>query len=88
MRTTLNIENCLLQELKDLAHQENISLTRLVNRVLRNGMGFAEASIRPKKPYHEESFDMGKPYINLEKSLAVSFELEDEEILRKIEMRK
>lgn len=86
MRTTLRIENNLLQELKDLAHSENIPLTRLVNQVLRRGL-HAENQ-RPKTDYHETICDLGKPYFKLDKALAISAQLEDEEVLRKIEMRK
>lgn len=88
MRTTLRIDNHLLQELKGIAHKENIPLTRLVNRVLRLGLRAQQGSLQPSLPYAEEGCDLGKPYVNLDKALAISSQLEDEEILHKIEMRK
>ena len=88
MRTTLRIEDSLLRELKALARQEKIPLTRVVDTVLRSGL-----QARRKPPsnivsYQEKTFEMGKPHFQLDKALSISAAMEDEEILRKIELRK
>ncbi|MFV2058285.1 MAG: DUF2191 domain-containing protein [Thiohalomonadales bacterium] len=88
MRTTLRIDDNLLVALKDVAHKEKIPLTQVVNRVLRIGLRARQDSIPSKSLYAEKVFELGRPFVNLDKALAISAHLEDEEILRKIEIRK
>jgi hypothetical protein len=87
MRTTVRIDDDLHRRLKDQAHRQNVSLTSLVNRVLRNGLD-APTKSRPKRRYREKVFDMGVPKINLDKPLAFAAALEDEEIIRKMSLGK
>ena len=88
MRTTLRIEDDLLRELKQQADAQNIPLTRLVNRVLRVGLASLREARAPKSPYRERVIDLGRPAVDLEKALLVASRLEDEEILRKLSLRK
>jgi hypothetical protein len=88
MRTTLRIDNNLLQELKELAHEENTTMTQMVNRVLRRGLQSIQENCQPRTHYHEEVIDLGKPYFDLTKASAIATNMEDEEILRKLELRK
>ena len=46
MRTTIRIDDELLERLKEQALSENVSLTKLVNRTLRAGMQRSRASAR------------------------------------------
>jgi hypothetical protein len=48
MRTTVRIDDDLLRELKDRAHREDISLTKLLDRVIRQGMTSGEVAHRKK----------------------------------------
>ena len=88
MRTTLRIDDELLQRLKEQARKENTSLTRLIERTLRAGMQAAGRPSRPRKRYREPTRAMGAPRINLDKGLALAAALEDEEIVRKMVLRK
>ena len=88
MRTTLRIDDALLRELKEKASEENTSMTRLVDRILRAGLRAEQHEKRRSGRHREDTFSMGRPSIDLTKALAVSSALEDDEILRKDRLRK
>lgn len=87
MRTTIRIDDDLLDRLKARAAQEHTSLTRLVNRVIRAGL---ESSNRvADEPLHvEEVFDMGEPRADPTRAGTLAALLEDEETIRKLQLRK
>ena len=89
MRTTLTLEDDLARELKKLSHDSGESFKDVVNRALRAGLAAQNAP--PKsKPYRVRQTKLGGvvPGIELDKALALADRLEDEEISRKIELRK
>ena len=88
MRSTVRIDDDLMAELKEWAHRENVSQTRLLNRLLREGMKALREKRSSKTPYKETTIAMGSPRIDLDKALALAAELEDEEILRKMSLKK
>ena len=88
MRTTVRIDDELLQSLKERARKENTSLTRLIERILRAGIKATTNRARPGKRYREELHSMGEPRIMLDKALAIAAALEDDEIVRKLRARK
>lgn len=87
MRTTVRIDDDLLRELKKRAQSQGLSLGKLLNQVVRRGL---RAPKRPPRaqPYREKVFAMGQPRMNLDKALALSAAIEDEEIARKLALRK
>ncbi len=86
MRTTLSIADDNLRELKALAHETGVSLTRAANDVLRAGLD-RRVSSSPRRRYREEVGDLGEPRVNLDHALAIAARLEDNETLRKLEQR-
>lgn len=88
MRTTVRVDDDLLERLKAQARRENVSLTRLLNRTLRAGIQATRARPQKRPPYRERVYDMGAPRVDLDKALAVAAALEDEEIVRKLAQRK
>ena len=86
MRTTTRIEDNILEELKALARKEDVPLTRVLNRTLRAGL--EAAPTRRRRRYREKTFAMGRPRIDLRKALAEAAKMEDEEIRRKLTLRK
>ena len=88
MRTTLTIADDILRELKALAHESDVSLTRAANEVLRAGLDRRADSSRRRRRYREEVADLGEPRVNLDHALAIAARLEDDETLRKLEQRK
>ena len=84
----MRIDDDLLLELKARSRQESLSLTLLVNRLLRRGLQASRRDERPSRRYREPALSLGKPAMDLDKALAVASALEDEEILRKLSLRK
>ena len=88
MRTTVRVDDELLEQLKAQAQRENLSLTRLLNRTLRAGMQTAGPRPAKRARYRERVFAMGNPRVDLRKALAVAAALEDEEVARELAQRK
>jgi hypothetical protein len=87
MRTTLRIDSDLLVELRAAARAEGISLNRLLNRLLRRGLG-AGRSGPPRRRFRQAVHSLGQPPISLDKALGLAAALEDAEVVRKLAMRK
>jgi hypothetical protein len=87
MRTTLNIDDDLLRQLRQHAHKSRAPLRKIVNAALRKGLTESRTAGR-KKPYTCPTFRMGKPTIRLDKALALAANLEDAEVLRELDLRK
>ena len=81
MRTTVRIDDDLLRELKDRAHQENVSVAQLVNRVIRRGLKTATGR---RNPFRQKTCALGKPLIDMNKALAFATQLDDERTLQKM----
>lgn len=89
MRTTLTIDDDLMRQLKEIAHRQGLPLKQVVNRALRFSLEHFENQ-RPRQPYRCPTFSMGSPaaHLDLDKALAIAAVLEDEEVARKLELRK
>ena len=88
MRTTVQIDDELLRNLKDRAHREGTSLAKLINRVLRQGLAAGRRLGKITRPYREKTVHMGAPKVSLDKALALAARLEDEEVRQKLARRK
>ena len=84
MRTTVNIADDVLQDLRELSRSRKTSLADTVTEVLRTGLAQISRP-RLRRRYRQKTYDMGVPRVDLTKALQVAAELEDEEILRKLE---
>ncbi|HHM12450.1 MAG TPA: ribbon-helix-helix protein, CopG family [Planctomycetaceae bacterium] len=87
MKTTLRIDDDLMRELKQRAQDEGVSLTKLINRLLRVGLLSSGRPSRQRR-FRQETFSMGAPRADLVKALDLATRLEDVEIVRKLAMRK
>lgn len=88
MRTTLNIDDELLQRLKREAERSGTSFVAVVNRVLQLGLERAHPKTS-RKTYKCKTFSMGFPPMqNLDKALQLAALLEDEETVHKMMLRK
>ncbi len=87
MKTTICIDDDLTRELKQRAQDEGVSLTKLINRLLRVGLLSSRHPNRRWR-FRQETFSMGLPRADLTKALDLASRLEDEEIVRKSAMRK
>jgi plasmid stability protein len=89
MRTTLTIEDDLARALKRRAQETGRSFKSLVNEALRAGL--EEIASEPVcRPYRLESVAMGQVTtgLDMDKALLLAGRLEDEELARKLELRK
>lgn len=88
MRTTVRLDDELLDRLKAQARAENVSLTRLINRALEAGLAAGATRIPKRTRYREHAHALGAARVPLDKALALAAVLEDEEIARKLAARK
>jgi hypothetical protein len=88
MRTTLTIDDRIAKALKDLAHRSNRPFKDVVNDILRAGLSAKQ--VRKARPYVIRPVDLGDPMpgINLDKALALSDAIEDQELAAKMQLRK
>ena len=82
MRTTLDIADDLLRELKKISAARDRSLTQVVNEVLRLRLQQRTRSARRQRPYREPAGDLGPPRIDLTKATAIAASMDDDKILR------
>ena len=89
MRTTLTIDDELAQTLKELAYRSGKSFKEVVNETLRAGL-IGNKVLASAKPYKLSPSSLGgvAPGIDLNKALQVADALENEELARKLELRK
>lgn len=83
----MTIEDGLMRELRETAHKSGLSLKELVNRALRAALDRLHKPTR-SRAYRGPTFSMGHPAGGLDKALQWASELENEEILRKLALRK
>jgi hypothetical protein len=88
MRTTLSIEDEILNRAKRVARRSRVSFKETINRALRLGLDKLDPRSQPK-PYRCTTYRMGfPPSLNLDKALQIASLLEDEETARKLLLRK
>lgn len=88
MRTTLTIDDRIARDLKQIAHRSGKPFKVVVNDTLQAGLA-AKKVKRPRR-YRLRPASLGGvlPGVNLDKLLAIADSLEDEEIARKLDLRK
>ena len=87
MRTTVTLDPDVAAKLKEETRKRGISFKEALNSSVRRGLESGEPT--RGKPYKVRTVKMGaRPGVNLDKALQLAGELEDEEILRKMALRK
>ena len=84
MRTTIDLDDALLQRLRDAAHREGVPFKALLHRVILRGLDDAPSA--PPKRYLPRSYDLRpvREGFDLVKGRWIADDLEDEEIIRKM----
>ena len=79
MRTTVTLDPDVRQLLQRAMQERGLSFKDAVNEAIRSGL-------RPYKvpAFRQRTYSMGMQKINLDKTLQIASELEDQEILRKM----
>ena len=86
MRTTIRIDPDLAARLRRIARERGISFKEAVNGALRLGLGQPSSAARP---YRLRPRRMGlRPSVDLDRGLRLAAAMEDEETLRRLELRK
>ena len=84
MRTTVTLDPDVAAELKELARQRGVSFKEVLNSTVRAGLA-AEAP--PGLPPADRSAGL-RPGLSLDGALRLAAAMEDEETVRKLELRK
>lgn len=89
MRTTLTIDDGIARRLKEIAYRTGKSFKSVVNESLRAGIT-GNRGVPDAKPYRLKPVAMGEVIgrYNLDKALALADRIEDEEVARKLQLRK
>ena len=86
MRTTVRIDPDLAARLRRIARERGISFKDALNSALRVGIGQPTGTARP---YRLRPRRMGlRPTVDLDRGLRLAAAMEDEETIRKLELRK
>ena len=86
MRTTLTLDPDVADRLRALARERGLPFKQVVNAVLRRGLDDGSGT---REPFRIEARALRRrPGIDLEQALELAARLEDEETLRKLELRK
>jgi len=86
VRTTVDLDPDVDARLRALARERGVPLRTVINDALRAGI---QPAVAAAPPYTLPSRPLGvRPGIDLDKSLRLAGELEDDEIVRKLDLRK
>ena len=88
MRTTVTIDDATAKVLKEVAYRSGKPFRQVLNETLRAGLNAKRGPT--SKPYRLDPVSLGGvlPSINLDKALQVADDLEDQEVARKLQMKK
>lgn len=89
MRTTVTLDDRLARALKEKAHRSGKSFKAIVDETLRAGLTAGGALPRPK-PYKLKPRSLGaaRGDMDLDKALHLADRMEDDEILREMQINK
>ena len=86
MRTTVTLDPDVVEMLKVYARRSDRSFKSVINDAIREGLASKRGE---RRPYRTPSRPMHlQPGVDLTHALRLAAELEDEEILRKLDLRK
>lgn len=86
VRTTVTLDADVAEQLREMARRRNLSFKAAINTAVREGLAAERGEILP---YEVPTYPMGwRPELDLTHALRFAAELEDAEIIRKMERRK
>ncbi|HYM44755.1 MAG TPA: CopG family transcriptional regulator [Solirubrobacteraceae bacterium] len=86
MRTTVTLDPDVAAKLKRAAQERGVSFKAALNDAVRAGLG---GGTRSARRYRVPARPMGvRPTVDLDRSLRLAGELEDAELVRKLDLRK
>jgi hypothetical protein len=84
MRTTVTLDPDVEAKLRDTMRERGVSFKVALNDAVRSGL---QGELKPSRPFKVMSSPMGARF-NIDKALTIAAELEDDEIIRKLELGK
>ncbi len=83
VRTTVTLDADTHALVRRLMRSRGLTFKQAVNEAIRAG-------VRPSRrsPFRTRTFNMGRPAVPLDKALRLAADLEDEELIRKMAVRK
>jgi hypothetical protein len=84
MRTTVTLDPDTDAMVRRLMRERGLTFKQALNTAIRSG---AAPTRRPRR-IATPTFDMGAPAVPLDKALRIAADLEDEELVRKLAVRK
>jgi hypothetical protein len=84
MRTTITLEPDVEALVKKAMRDRGLSFKDAVNQALRKALATGSGG----EAYRTPTFAIGAPLVPLDRALRLAAELEDDEIVRKLELRK
>jgi hypothetical protein len=86
MRTTVTLDQDLAAKLREVARERGMSFKATINDAIRQGLSNGAPKARP---YRMPTAPLGvRAGVNLDNALTLAGELEDAEIIRKLELGK
>jgi len=86
VRTTVTLDPDVAAALRQVMRQRGVSFKQALNEAVRAGL--AERSPRPRR-YRLPSRRLGlRPGVDLDRALSLAGDMEDAELVRKLELRK
>jgi hypothetical protein len=86
MRTTITLDPDVEAKVRVAMRERGVSFKVAINDAVRSGLG---GSAAPARRYRMPTAPLGvRPGVNLDKALTLAGEMEDAEILRKLELGK
>lgn len=86
VRTTVTLDEDVASQLRRVARERGVSFKTAINAAIRLGLAGGTPSSRD---FRVRAQPLGiRPEVDLDKALSLAGELEDAEILRKLELRK
>jgi hypothetical protein len=86
MRTTVTLDSDVEAKLRAAMRERGVSFKVAINDAVRSGLGGRGTTTRP---YRMPTAPLGvRPGVDLDKALTLAGEMEDAEILRKLELGK
>lgn len=85
MRTTVTLDEDVASRLRALARERGVPFKQVLNDAVRRGL----QDERPATPYRVRTRRLGlRAGVDLDRALRLAAESEDDEIMRKLELRK
>lgn len=82
MRTTVTLDADVETMLRRAVRERNESFKQVLNAAIREGLRSRQN--RSIKPFRQKTYDLGAPLVELTKALALSTQLEDNDMMAKM----